>query len=580
MKIYRFFGSRHIFCGATVLGILLALPTVFTGFFLDDYQQRIALLTGAYENVFDFFPHSNGWIDAQIQSGVMPWWLSSETKIAFCRPVAQWLMELDYRLWPNSLPLMHLHSVFWYGVLVLIAGLTYRKIMPSHWVAGLAAVLFAVDAAHGGAVAWLANRNALICLASSLLALLCYRQPGLRWQIFGSLFFALSLACSEGALAITGYFFAHELFLSKQRWLQKFLRLLPYAVIASVWIVYWKVGGYGVGGPGWGAGPAYVDPISSPEQFLTTLIYRFPTYLVGQFFFPAVDIFTAVEVAPARFYALAYAVAIVALFAWLFLPLLRRSPLARFYATGMLIAVIPICGSPAFTRSLWFVGFGATGLLALFIEQFRDLPMTPARARWSSKFVTVMLIMHLWLSPLLFIFYSKGDDILEGLMDSHYVQLPNQSGAEKKVLAISTFAYVANITNPLLKDRALSLGTAPTRVPPRITQIRALSEGKGEIELLRKDADTLVVNSKAGMTSLRPPKYGFSAGDKIALNDVEILVKSVSAVGAPTEIEYRFNSGALETYQVIAWEKDHFVPATLPAIGESAHIEIKMRDLF
>lgn len=573
MKNYNIFGSRHIFFAAMALGIFLSLPSIFSGFFLDDYQQRITLLSGADENVFDFFPRSNGWTDAQVQSGVLPWWLSAETKVAFFRPVAQWLMKLDYQLWPNKLPLMHLHSVFWYGVLVLVAGFVYREIMPTRWVAGLAAVLFAIDAAHGGAIAWLANRNALVCLSSALLALLCYRRRGLQWTILGSVLFAFGLACSEAALAITGYFFAHELFLSTQPWRQRFLRLLPYAVISGAWVALWKFGGYGVDGPGFDSGPAYVDPISNPAGFLAGLLYRFFAYLVGQFFLPSVDIFTAVENSPLHFFALAYGFLIIALLAWFFLPLLRHSRHARFYALGMLIAVIPICGSPAFTRSLWFVGFGATGLLALRLEQFRDLPTANIRRHWSRVFVTIMLIMHLWLSPLLFVGYSKGVDVLDRIMDSQYVKLPDQSGPEKKVLAISTLAYALNITYPLLKDRALSLGTAPTRISPRIMQIRALSVGAGEFELLRKDADTLILFSKSGL-HIRPPKYAFSAGDRVILNDVEILVRSVSPAGSPTEIEYRFNAGVLDTYQVIAWGGGYFVPATLPAIGESAHIEV------
>lgn len=579
MKIHNLFDHRNILWVAIALGVLLALPSIFSGLFLDDYQQRIILLSGKNENVFDFFPRSNGWVDAQLQSGVLPWWFSAETKVAFYRPVAQWLMQLDYKLWPNSIALMHLHSVFWYGLLVLVAGLTYREIMPTRWAAGLAAVLFAVDAAHGGAVAWLPNRNALVCLTGALLALLCYRKRGWRWQILGCLFFSFGLGCSEAALAITGYFFAHEIFLSDQRVSQRILRLLPYGLIACVWIAFWKVGGYGAGGPGLGNGPVYVDPISIPAQFLTAFLYRFPAYLVGQFFWPPADLFTVVEITSLRFYMLAYAAFVVSLLAWLFFPLLRRSLHARFYALGMLIAVIPICGSPAFTRSLWFVGFGATGLLALFVEQYRDLSMARVRMRCSSVFVGVMLLMHLWLSPFFFIGSAKVDDVFDGVMDSRHVKLPDQTGPEKKVLAISALIYTSNITYPLLKDRALSLGSTPTRIAPQITQIRALSVGAGEFELLRRQADTLTVVSKSGL-SIRPVRYGFAAGDRVVLNDVEILIRSVSTTGAPTEIEYRFNPGVLATYQVIAWGDGYFVPAALPAIGESIHIETQKGKLF
>lgn len=575
MKIYVLFGNRYVFLAATLLGILLALPTLSSGFFLDDYQQRIILLTDPSANAFEFFHRGTAATEAWLQNGVLAWWTHPQTKVVFFRPIAQWLMQLDYRLWPDSLPLMHLHSVFWYGIAVLVAGLTYREIMPTRWAAGLAAVLFAVDAAHGAAVAWLPNRNAFVCVIVALLALLCYRRRQFHWQLLGCALFALSLAASESALAITGYLFAYEIFLSERRWPQHILRLLPYALIAIAWIAFWKYRGYGTAGPGF-----YIDPVNAPALFFSELIYRFPVYLVGQLFFPPPEIFLAAEYSGARMYALIYAVAVVALLVWLLMPLLRSSRLARFYGLGMLIAALPICGSAPVSRSLWFVGFGATGLLALFIEQFRGLMTTPARLRWSRAFAGTMLVLHLWLSPVLFIAASKTSDGIDRLMDSRRVQLPDNADQHNKVLAISALSYTGNITFPLLKDQALSLGVKPTRPPPSITQIRALVEGEGEFELRRKDADTLTVVSRTGFETLRPREYGFASGDRVVLNDVEILVRSVSIKGAPTEIEYRFNPGELKTYEIIAWEDSQFAPATLPNVGESARIQVKKGKLF
>lgn len=568
MKIHALFAGRHVFLVALLLGVLVSLPTLGSGLFLDDYQQRITMLTGAAGNVFEFFHRGTAATEAQLQAGVLPWWTHADTKVMFYRPVAQWLMQLDYRLWPDSLLLMHLHSVLWYGVVVLVAGLAYLRIMPTRWAAGLAAVLFAVDAAHGPAVAWLANRNAMVGLTAALLALLCYRQRQLHWQIAGCGLFAFSLACGESALAITGYFFAHEVFLSDRRWPRRILRLLPYALIAVAWLLFWKVRGFGTAGPGF-----YIDPASDPGLFLAKMIYRFPAYLVGQLFLPPAELFVVTEDPGLRGYALAYALVVVTLLGWLFMPLLRSSATARFYALGMLIAVIPICGSVPVSRSLWYVGFGAIGLLALFIEQFRNLPMSPARLRGSAIFAGTMMVLHLWLSPLLFVAYGKGGDVADGMMDSRRVHLPVEGAPDRKVLALSTLSYVGSITFPLLKDQALSLGAAPTRPAPSIARIRALTEGVGEFELLRKDADTLVISSAAGLEALRPGYYGFAAGERVVLDDVEIVVQSVSPARAPTLIEYRFSPGALAAYEVIAWQDDRFVPARLPAIGERISIK-------
>jgi len=352
----------------------------------------------------------------------------------------------------------------------------------------------------------------------------------------------------------------------------RILRLLPYAAVAMAWLVFWKHRGYGTAGPGF-----YLDPASEPWQFLSALLYRFPAYLAGQFLLllPPVEIFSRFEGSGLRWYALAYALAVMGLLAWLLMPLLRSSRLARFFGLGMLIAVIPICGSTLYGRSLWYVGFGAIGLLALFVEQFRSLPMSAERLRVSGLFAAAMIVLHLWISPLVFIGFGMRAQALVERLDARRLQLPDDGVPGRKVLALSALSYLGNISFPLLKDQALSLGRMPSHAAPSITRIRALAEGQGAFELLRQDADTLELTSATGLTALRPSRYGFTAGDRIALDDVEIVIKAVSAGKAPTRIEYCFKPGALAGYEVIAWQKDRFVPAALPAIGERVRIDTR-----
>ncbi len=78
---------------------------------------------------------------------------------------------------------MHLHSLLWLGALVVAAALLYRRILGPTWVAGLAALLYAVDDAHAAPAAYIANRNALIATCFGVLCLLCFarsRQEGWR----------------------------------------------------------------------------------------------------------------------------------------------------------------------------------------------------------------------------------------------------------------------------------------------------------------------------------------------------------------------------------------------------------------
>jgi hypothetical protein len=152
------------------------------------------------------------------------------------------------------------------------------------------------------------------------------------------------------------------------------------------------------------------------------------------------------------------------------------------------------------------------------------------------------------------------------------LHLPDTGIPGAHVLAISTLSYVGSITFPLLKDEALALGSAPTRQAPSITRIRALAEGEGEYTLLRTGPDTLVASRPGGFTSLRPSGYGFAPGEHVKLDDVDIIIRSVSASGAPTLIEYDFDRGVLDGYEIIAWRLDHFESAKLPPVGESANV--------
>jgi hypothetical protein len=561
-KIAAWFDRRAGLLVALLLATLVALPTLGSGYLADDYQQRILMLSGGQGNAFEFEHRGTPATEARIERGVLPWWMHPTTKIVFYRPISQWLMWLDYHWWPDDLVLMHLHSLLWYVLTVLVAGLAYRQIMPTRWASNLASVLFAVDWAHG-AMAWLAGRNALLCLSTSLLALLCYRRAGLAWQALGWLLFALSMACGEPALAITGFFFAYEVFLSKRPWALRVLHLLPYALIALGWVTFWKLNGYGTTGPGF-----YVDPASAPLEFLAHTVYRLPGYLVGQLFLPPTEAFGLLEITEVHPLALVLAWTLVALLGWLFLPLLRTSHQARFFALGMVIAALLICGAAMLSRAQSYVGFGAIGLLALYLERLREPQAAPRPVR---IFAGVMLALHLWLSPLLFIAYSKVGEMLDASMDAQRVHLPDHG--TRSVLALSVNSYFGSITIPILKDQALSLGARPTRQAPDITRIRALNEGNTAYDLFRPEADTLVIRRASGFTrAARPPAYGFTAGDRVELDDVTVLVPSVTAERAPNVIEYHFRPGTLDSYQVIAWRDERFVDAALPAVGQTLHV--------
>lgn len=588
----QFFSHPHIIAIAAGLAVLLCLPMLGNGLFLDDYGQRIKLLTGD-TTIFQLF----GYGEQLIPSGELPWWTHPESHIRFFRPLAAWLTRFDYALWPNALWAMHLHSILWYGALVVVAGWTYRRLMPLPWAAGLAVVLFAIDANHAGAVSWLCNRNVLLSMICGLLALLAHTRqtPGLR--ILAAGLFALALTAGESALAISGYLLAYELFLVQASLFSRFLRLLPYGLIALAYLLFWHFAGYGTSGPGF-----YIDPGRDPGLFIHEMIYRMPAYLSSQFLPPPAEFMgllsTTVIAGWTRALAWTYALTVVILLGWYFWPLLRQVREARFFALGMIIALIPLSGITMVSRVLWYVGFGALGLIALYAAHYRaNLPGLRER-RYSGFLLAWLLVLHLWLSPFMYVLAGKLPDWLDQQWDTQVVHLPNTRSAAvaatdttaatgaagsieanaavmataAPILLLNTESYIVNVMFPLLKDKAYSLGTQPARAEPAIQRIFALTEGSETYTLSRTNDQRLQIHSDAGFSALRPPAYGFKAGEKIIHEGVSVHVLAVNAQGAARTLAFDFPAGELDRFQVLRWQKKHFVPARLPAIGEQLTI--------
>src|SRR5690606_24169357 len=98
----------------------------------------------------------------------------------FFRPLSELSHWLDYQLFPDSAVLMHAHSILWYMLLILVSWQLMKRLFPAAWMAGLALALHALDGSNGGAVGWIADRNALITTTFGLLTLLLHLQG--RWD--------------------------------------------------------------------------------------------------------------------------------------------------------------------------------------------------------------------------------------------------------------------------------------------------------------------------------------------------------------------------------------------------------------
>ena len=225
-----------------------------------------------------------------MELGLTGWWTNPEMVMAFYRPISVATHWLDYRLWPHAPWLMHLHSLLWFGAALLLIGTLYRRVFGAAdvpaFVPALALLLYAVDDSHAMTLAWIANRNAILALALGVAVLVLHdrgaRDGDLRATIAAPLMLAVALLAGESALAVTGYLFAHALFIDARR--RALLRLWPYATVVVLWSAFYRAAGYGARGSG-----LVVDPGSEPLRWLGFALERVPVLIAAEVGLPPSD---------------------------------------------------------------------------------------------------------------------------------------------------------------------------------------------------------------------------------------------------------------------------------------------------
>ncbi|MEW5802897.1 MAG: hypothetical protein AB1847_12430 [bacterium] len=355
------------------ISMLLSIQSLWSGLALDDYFHKITVqgwpihliphglpfsgkLARPSMDIFSFLNGDPSQMRYYIDKGLIPWWAFDKVKLAFWRPVSAFTHWLDYRLWPNSLFTMHLHSLLWLGAAIVMVTIFYRRLIGVPWVAGLAALLYAIDDVHAIPASWLANRNVLIAVFFGVTAIIFHD----RWRkdqrpkdcIFAALCLGAALLAKEAAVAVCGYLLTYALFLDHDYWQKRAASLVPYALVTAVWRMMYRAGGYGVWGPDW-----YIDPLLSPYRFLKNTIASAPKLLLGQFSLSVPDSLGLIIMRPWEATFLTVFFLLIAAWLW-------RDRLAWFWFSGMMLAVVPACTSLPNERILFFIGLGAMGLLA------------------------------------------------------------------------------------------------------------------------------------------------------------------------------------------------------------------------
>jgi len=576
---------------AALVALLLGLPSLYRGLFADDYFHRAALqgsrtfgefVPGPLD-MFSFFDGDPVRTLRLIDAGFIPWWVYPGVKAAFWRPLTVLTHWLDYHLWPGHLWLMHAQSVAWYAALAAAVAVLYRRFIPVPWIGGLAALLYVVDDTHAMPIAFLANRNALLSAFFGVLALVAHdrwRRGGRRFSgLLGSALFLLSLLAKEEGVGTCAYLAAYAVFLERGPLARRLWTLAPYAAVLIAWRVVWSSLGYGVAEVGF-----YVDPLHEPLRYLAALVQRAPYLFLGQWTGPPAEVFILEQIVGATLVRSLWWVGIglALLLAVLLWPLLRRDATARFWAVGLLLALLPICTTFPADRMLLFTGVGAMGLLAQFLALvFGSSPELPTGRPWRipARVAGGLLIaVHLVLAPLALPVLC-GPWTAARLVERFSMRVPlDATVAQQDVVIVNPPSLLHGAYFPLEREGA------GLPVPRRV---RFLASGPTGLTIRRPDAQTLVIRVAGGYIGwsferlFRDERHPMHAGEQVVLTGMTATVTAVTRDGRPAEAEFRF-AVPLEDASLrwLWWHDGEFRPFSLPAVGETMEVPSERLRLF
>ncbi|MDB4967023.1 MAG: hypothetical protein JWN44_2712 [Myxococcales bacterium] len=566
VALQRFLASRKAIWVAIGLGLLLVTPSLTVGLVADDWLQLLvarglrpfAGLPASRLDLFSFAGHDPATIQPLVDAGLFPWWTDPSVKLAFWRPLASLTHLADWTLWPNAAWAMHLHNLAWFGLALAATAAVYRRFLDG-WSVGLATLLYAIDDAHGPAVGWVANRNAMVAVAFALPVLLLHdrwrRQAWRAGAVVAPVWLGVALLAGESSIAVVGYVAAYALCLDRSPWRARLASLAPYLVVVVVWRVVYHALGYGTAHSG-----VYLDPGSDPAAFLRALPSRAAFLLTGQLALPWSDLaslYPFISAHAARVMLLA-AFATVALLAALFAPLCRRDPVARFFALGALLSVVPIASTFPADRLLWFVGVGAMGLLARWLAA-GPRGVVPVAA------ASLMILVHLVLPLVALPVRSRSmDAVRTPLMRANASLPPSSALAGKTLIAI-------NPPSDFFLGYLVLLRAAEGAPLPRA---RWLATGTSAVRVTRQDDRTLLVRPDNGYLAyvsermLRDLRRPFTRGDEVRLTGVTITITDVLPDGRPAEIRARFDRPLEDpTLVFVKWGTTGYVPFVPPPIN-------------
>lgn len=612
-KIRKTLENRHAPLIIAGIAAVIMLPALNAGLIQDDLFHRIRLvqpsqlpkqlsdtgmippdageLSAALRDMHSFSRTQED-TDNLIESGLGPWWTSKNWRFANWRPLDSLTHWLDYRLFPNSPPLMHLHNIIWFSAVVFLLAILYRQLMTSVWIATFAALLYSIDDSNYFPAMWIANRNLLLALFFSTLTLLLHH----KWRRYNSLLagiaapvtLLLSLLSTEAGIATFAYLFAYALIIDRESHKVRIMSLAPGFIVIAVWRTIYNSLDYGAIGSGF-----VIDPGREPMRYAQAVLERAPVLLSGQWGGTPAEMLNIFSDYAGALYLVA-SILYLTLILLVLLPLLCKNRVALFWFVGMLLCVLPICATIPMNRNLLFVAIGAFGVMSQLIGGLF------AKENWTVK--SRFWQVPAWILCVTLIFVHVGFTIVSRarapktvsfFFDTVYstIKVDPADNLKGKILV------VVNAPNPMLflgmplfraywneplpdRTRLLAPAFAPLKITRTADKTLLIEAQTGNIlstDKSRKDLKLNFANFYYHFNTLfRPKDMPFKTGEKVELSDMSAQVISVDADGQPTKVRFDFRASldnqSLRWLQW-NWKKSGFGSYStfeMPPIGETS----------
>lgn len=574
-RIRRALANRLVVLVAIALGLVLTASSIGSGLSSDDHIHRTAVKEqGRCLELFTFAAGHPEVMRMQKSSGTMPFYADDEMKVSFFRPLASLSHCIDYRYFDGQTGFFHAQNLFWFALTITAAFFFYRRTLSVPFAAGLATLFFAVDEGNGKVVGWIANRNMLMATSFGLLALVLHdraRREGCRKSGWAAPFaFAISLLSAEAGIATLAYLVSYALFLDEGPWKARLRSLVPHALLLIPWQAAYLYIGHGQTGSAF-----YTNPLTHPFAFAANVYERAPILLYSILGGSSADFFPLVGQDERQKWWLV-ALAVSATTALVLAPMVRKGRQLRFLAAGLLLSIVPACGTFPGDRLLMFASVGGMGLMAQFIADVFEPTALPTS--WAHRFVAYPLagwfaLAHGFIAPLLKPIRSTEIARIES--DIHAVSKSLFRDAEPG------HAVVALTAGENMFSCSFATFLARTHGYGRGVGAQCLSATTRPVSMIRIAPNRVVVRPEGGFFDpLKEPFWNadkpMRPGHKLDLGWLKITITEVSDRGEPLEAVFHFHRSLDDPefhLRYLDTERMTFVDAPVPLVGGKLVIE-------